>query len=271
MSSCSSRRSASPSSRRRSRRPLPDYRTGDVARPEFPTPIASHWNLGSITRRRVRSCWPSSSCRSIAVALWWLLGHTRFGEAVRAWRNERRPRPPHRHQPEAGVDRDLDDRGLPVARRGDAVRDGRALVGDRRDRSRDAAARPDRGARRTDDVVPAASPARSESACCTGSSSSTSRNVSRPVVSSCSSCRCWCSSRGMSRSDDTGGESFAFAPRVPPVPERLRAIWWVRHMPRLIGFSASAVAAIVPLVITRVGSPVHIHARFWRSRSARCR
>ena len=55
----------------------------------------------------------------------------------------------------------------------------------------------------------------------------------------------------MRRSDDTGAESFAFAPRVPPIPEQLQSIWWVRNLPRLIGFGALAVAAVVPLVITR--------------------
>lgn len=55
----------------------------------------------------------------------------------------------------------------------------------------------------------------------------------------------------MSRSDETGGESFAFAPRVPPVPERLREIWWVRHMPLIIGLTALAIAAVMPLLRTK--------------------
>ena len=41
----------------------------------------------------------------ITLGLWWLLGHTRFGDAVRAVGDERRPRPADRHQPEADVDR----------------------------------------------------------------------------------------------------------------------------------------------------------------------
>jgi ABC-type branched-subunit amino acid transport system ATPase component/ABC-type branched-subunit amino acid transport system permease subunit len=55
----------------------------------------------------------------------------------------------------------------------------------------------------------------------------------------------------MRRDDETGGESFAFAPRVPPIPERLREIWWVRRMPQLIAGAAFAIAVVVPLVITR--------------------
>ncbi|HYL53106.1 MAG TPA: branched-chain amino acid ABC transporter permease/ATP-binding protein [Acidimicrobiia bacterium] len=55
----------------------------------------------------------------------------------------------------------------------------------------------------------------------------------------------------MSRTDETGGESFAFAPRVPPVPERLRQIWWVRRMPQLLAAVALAVAIVVPLFISQ--------------------
>jgi ABC-type branched-subunit amino acid transport system permease subunit len=57
----------------------------------------------------------------------------------------------------------------------------------------------------------------------------------------------------MSRTDDSGGESFAFAPRVPPVPERLREIWWVRRMPQLLAAVAFVVAAVVPLFVNSSG------------------
>ena len=53
----------------------------------------------------------------------------------------------------------------------------------------------------------------------------------------------------MSRSDDSGGESFAFAPRVPPVPERLREIWWVRRMPQVVAGIALIGAIALPLII----------------------
>jgi ABC-type branched-subunit amino acid transport system ATPase component/ABC-type branched-subunit amino acid transport system permease subunit len=55
----------------------------------------------------------------------------------------------------------------------------------------------------------------------------------------------------MSRVDETGGESFAFAPRVPPVPERLRQIWWVRRMPQLVAGVALVFAIVVPFFITQ--------------------
>ncbi len=53
----------------------------------------------------------------------------------------------------------------------------------------------------------------------------------------------------MSRTADTGAESFSFAPRVPPVPERLRDVWWVRRMPQLVAGLALLVAVAVPLII----------------------
>ncbi len=55
----------------------------------------------------------------------------------------------------------------------------------------------------------------------------------------------------MSRADDTGGESFSFAPRVPPVPDRLRQIWWVRRMPQLVAGVALVVAIIVPFFVSQ--------------------
>ena len=56
----------------------------------------------------------------------------------------------------------------------------------------------------------------------------------------------------ISRTDaGAGNESFAFAPRVPPVPERLREVWWVRRMPNLTAWIALAFACVVPFVITQ--------------------
>jgi branched-subunit amino acid ABC-type transport system permease component len=47
----------------------------------------------------------------------------------------------------------------------------------------------------------------------------------------------------MSRGAADGGESFQFAPRVQAVPERLRQIWWVRHFPRCSRSRASRSAS----------------------------
>ena len=42
-------------------------------------------------------------------------------------------------------------------------------------------------------------------------------------------------------------ESFQFAPRVNAVPERLQQIWWVRHLPHLVAGLALAAAVTLPL------------------------
>jgi ABC-type branched-subunit amino acid transport system ATPase component/ABC-type branched-subunit amino acid transport system permease subunit len=55
----------------------------------------------------------------------------------------------------------------------------------------------------------------------------------------------------MSRTDDAGGESFSFTPRVPPVPERLRNIWWVRRMPQMVAGVALVVAILVPIFVSQ--------------------
>jgi ABC-type branched-subunit amino acid transport system ATPase component/ABC-type branched-subunit amino acid transport system permease subunit len=58
-----------------------------------------------------------------------------------------------------------------------------------------------------------------------------------------------------SRSADGGSESFQFAPRVYAVSERLRSIWWVRRLPQLL--ASFAVACAVALPILFAGSSRH--------------
>jgi ABC-type branched-subunit amino acid transport system ATPase component/ABC-type branched-subunit amino acid transport system permease subunit len=54
----------------------------------------------------------------------------------------------------------------------------------------------------------------------------------------------------MSRAEaGAAGESFAFAPRVPPIPERLREVWWVRRMPQVVAGLALVVAILLPIVV----------------------
>ena len=62
----------------------------------------------------------------------------------------------------------------------------------------------------------------------------------------------------ISSADDAGGESFSFAPRVPPVPERLREIWWVRHMGRILAGFGLLVAIVLPLARHAVGASPHV-------------
>jgi len=55
----------------------------------------------------------------------------------------------------------------------------------------------------------------------------------------------------ISRADASSGDSFSFAPRVPPVPERLRELWWVRRMPNLAAWIALLGAIAVPFLLTQ--------------------
>jgi ABC-type branched-subunit amino acid transport system ATPase component/ABC-type branched-subunit amino acid transport system permease subunit len=52
------------------------------------------------------------------------------------------------------------------------------------------------------------------------------------------------------RSVDAGTESFQFSPRHHVVSERLRDIWWIRRMPWFVGAVGLAGAIALPLVIT---------------------
>jgi ABC-type branched-subunit amino acid transport system ATPase component/ABC-type branched-subunit amino acid transport system permease subunit len=52
----------------------------------------------------------------------------------------------------------------------------------------------------------------------------------------------WVSQRGPA----TSGESFQFAPRVAAVPEHLRGIWWVRHLPKFVAGLALLAAVVLP-------------------------
>jgi ABC-type branched-subunit amino acid transport system ATPase component/ABC-type branched-subunit amino acid transport system permease subunit len=53
------------------------------------------------------------------------------------------------------------------------------------------------------------------------------------------------------RDTASAGESFQFAPRIAAVPERLRKIWWVRRLPQFVAGFALVVALIVPLMSNR--------------------
>ncbi|MGW0665263.1 ABC transporter permease subunit [Streptodolium elevatio] len=55
----------------------------------------------------------------------------------------------------------------------------------------------------------------------------------------------------VSRGRDTEASAFSFAPKVKPVPERLRGVWWVRHMERATLLFLGLVAIVVPLVVTQ--------------------
>ena len=44
---------------------------------------------------------------------------------------------------------------------------------------------------------------------------------------------------------------FAFAPKVRRPPERVKQIWWIRHMPLIVGAIVLTGAVLLPLIITR--------------------
>jgi ABC-type branched-subunit amino acid transport system ATPase component/ABC-type branched-subunit amino acid transport system permease subunit len=44
--------------------------------------------------------------------------------------------------------------------------------------------------------------------------------------------------------------SWSLTPKVAPIPERLRSVWWVRRLPLLGGGAAVALAVVVPLLLT---------------------
>ena len=50
--------------------------------------------------------------------------------------------------------------------------------------------------------------------------------------------------------NETGaeGESFQFAPRIAAVPERLRNIWWVKRLPQLVAALTLLVALVLPFL-----------------------
>ncbi len=53
----------------------------------------------------------------------------------------------------------------------------------------------------------------------------------------------------VSRNDSgSADESFQFAPRIAAVPERLRGIWWVKRMPQLVAGLSLLAAVILPLL-----------------------
>ena len=50
---------------------------------------------------------------------------------------------------------------------------------------------------------------------------------------------------------DTDTSSFSFAPKVKPVPERLREVWWVRNLERAGFGSLALIGAVVPLLVAQ--------------------
>ncbi|MGW0664139.1 ABC transporter permease subunit [Streptodolium elevatio] len=55
----------------------------------------------------------------------------------------------------------------------------------------------------------------------------------------------------VSRGRDTEASSFSFAPKVKPVPARLRGVWWVRNLERGGFLVLGLIAIVLPLMVTQ--------------------
>lgn len=64
-------------------RALPDYRTGTL-QTRFPAPFSAEWHPGAGITVRGAHVMALVTVPAVTVGLWWLLGHSRFGEWVRA-------------------------------------------------------------------------------------------------------------------------------------------------------------------------------------------
>lgn len=61
--------------------------------------------------------------------------------------------------------------------------------------------------------------------------------------------------RGRAASREDSDEApWSFAPQARPIPDRLKELWWVRHMPQICAAAGLLVAVILPLVLTRSSS-----------------
>lgn len=227
---------------------LPDYRTGDL-QTAFPSPITSHWKVGSVTIEGAQLL-TLIVVPLITLGLWWLLGHSRFGEAVRACAtNADLARL-------TGINPKLMSTAIwSIAGFLSAVA---VILWATAERASELVA------------IGPNTLLLSLAAALVGRMTSFPKTVVGAIVigilyrvipfnfSNDSGLvqfvlfiAVLVLVARMRRADDTGAESFSFAPRVPPVPERLREIWWVRRMPQLLAAFALLVAVVLPLVVTQ--------------------
>ena len=227
---------------------LPDYRTGDL-QTAFPSPITTHWNVGSVTIEGAQLL-TLIVVPAVTVGLWWLLGHSRFGEAVSA----------------CATNADLARMtGINPKLVSTAIWSIAGFLS------------------ALAVILWATAQHSSElvsigpntlllglTAALIGRMTSFPKTVLGAIVVGVFYRIVpfnFSNDPGlvqfllfilvlvlvarMRRSDDTGSESFAFAPRVRAVPERLKEIWWIRRMPQLLGGFAVLVAVVLPLVVTQ--------------------
>ncbi|MGZ6977339.1 MAG: ABC transporter permease subunit [Acidimicrobiia bacterium] len=226
---------------------LPNYRTGAL-QTAYPTPISGEWHVGSVTvegsQLLVLIVVPV-----ITVALWWLLGHTRFGISVRA----------------SATNSDLARlTGISPKLVSTAIW---SIAGFLSAVSIILYATEQKGSADLVSIGPETL-LLGLSAALVGSMRSFPRAVAGAIaigilyqvlvfnfpntvglVQFVVLILVLFLVARMSRVDDSGAESFSFAPRIPPVPERLREIWWVRRMPQLLAGFALLTAIVLPLIV----------------------
>jgi ABC-type branched-subunit amino acid transport system ATPase component/ABC-type branched-subunit amino acid transport system permease subunit len=227
---------------------LPNYKTGSL-QTTFPTPFKGSWNLGAGVTMSGAQLLALVLVPLITLGLWWLLGHTAFGEAVRA----------SVANPDlarlTGINPKMVSTAVwTIAGFLSAV----AVI----------LIATDSGSTDLVSIGPDTL-LYGLAAALVGRMTSFPRAVIAAVVIGIGAQLLFfnfTSSTGLvefvlflavvvlvavvSRQTVAAGESFQFAPRVKAVPERLRQIWWVRRLPQILAGTALLVAVLAPLVIS---------------------
>jgi ABC-type branched-subunit amino acid transport system ATPase component/ABC-type branched-subunit amino acid transport system permease subunit len=226
---------------------LPNYKNGTL-QTTFPTPIKGKWHLGAGVTMSGAQLLALIVVPLITVGLWWLLGHTAFGEAVRA----------SVANPDlarlTGINPKLVSTAVwTIAGFLSAV----AVI----------LIATDSGSTDLVSIGPDTL-LYGLAAALVGRMTSFPRAVAAAVVIGIGAQLLFfnfTSSTGLvefalflavvvlvavvSRHTVSGGESFQFAPRVKAVPERLREVWWVRRLPQLLAATALLVGVAAPLIV----------------------
>src|SRR5579871_5550136 len=233
---------------------LPEYRNGQVVISNYPTPIHGEWHPGSGIDLRGAQVLALIVVPLIALGLWWLLGHTKFGEAVRASVSNPDLSRLTGISPKlmstaiwtiAGflsataviliatdsASADLVSIGPDTLLRGLTA----ALIGRMVSFPRAVIAAVVIGL--LDQILAFNFPSQ------TGLVQFVLFLAVILLVSR------------LGRSSDGESESFQFAPRVYAISERLRTVWWVRRLPQLMGTFAIACAIALPILFN--GSSRH--------------
>lgn len=226
---------------------LPNYRSG-THQTVFPSPIRGQWQLGAGVTLQGAQLLALVVVPALTASLWWLLGHTTFGEAVRA----------SVANPDlarlTGINPKMVSTAVwTIAGFLSAV----AVI----------LIATDSGSTDLVSIGPDTL-LYGLTAALVGRMTSFPRSVAAAVVIGIVSQLLFynfTSSTGLveftlflavvalvalvNRRTNVGSESFQFAPRAQGVPERLRGVWWVRRLPQLPVLAAIAIAVVTPLVV----------------------